>query len=228
MSTAQQARQPAGVPAGGQFAASPHAEAADVSLDATPPSRRRRPIVRPTKGVRYDVTFLRDPGDDEPYEVTTTLVADGPDPDGIWLRSIDGSETRRIDTITRFEPTAKVLARRETELARELAQVRAQHRDQILDDIRAELAPSFSHVDRIEFRSEEESDYPVDVYAVGTGHDGQPKHMAIGGGHAWHTGPHMAVSDLVSEWPSAYSSGESPERTYVLDLAQRRILPDDR
>lgn len=218
-------RQPAGVPAGGQFAASGHAEADAVVLEEV----RHRPRVQPTKGVRYDVTYLREPGDgDEPYPVRTSFVADAADPDGVWLRAEDGSASLRIDTITHFEPTAKALARRSIELSRELGQVRQQHRDQIIDDIRAELASSFSQVDRIEFRSEEESDYPVDVYAVGTGHDGQPKHMAIGGGHAWHTGPHMAVPDLVSEWPSAYAPGESPERTYVLDLAQRRVLADDR
>jgi hypothetical protein len=217
-------RQPAGVPTGGQFAASGHAEADAVVLEEV----RHRPRVQPTKGVRYDVTYLRDPGDDEPYPVRISLVADAADPDGVWLRAEDGSAALRIDTITHFEPSAKALARRTIELSRELAQVRQQHRDQILDDIRAELAPSFAQVDRIEFVSEIESDYPVDVCAVGTGRDGQPKNMAIGGGHTWHTGPHMAVPDLLSEWPSVYATGESPERTYVLDLAQRRILPDDR
>lgn len=225
MSTTQQARQPGGTPKGGRFAPDTHAEAGQVELAAN----TYRPPVHPTKGVRYDVTYLREPGDgDEPYPVRTSFVADAADPDGVWLRAEDGSAVLRIDTITHFEPTAKALARRSIELSRELGQVRQQHRDQIIDDIRAELASSFSQVDRIEFRSEEESDYPVDVCAVGTGHDGQPKHMAIGGGHAWHTGPHMAVPDLVSEWPSAYAPGESPERTYVLDLAKRRILPDDR
>lgn len=225
MSTTQQARQPGGTPKGGRFAPDTHAEAGQVELAAN----TYRPPVHPTKGVRYDVGYERDPGDgDDPYEVRTSFVADTADPDGVWLRAEDGSAVLRIDTITHFEPTAKALARREIELARELAQVRAQHRDQILDDIRAELAPSFAEVERIEFVAERESDWPVDVYAIGTGHDGQPKHMAIGGGHTWHTGPHMAVPDMLAEWPSAYTSGESPERTYVLDLAQRRVLADDR
>lgn len=220
-----QARQPAGVPTGGRFAPDAHSEADQVELAAT----TYRPPVHPTKGVRYDVAYERDPGDgDDPYEVRTSFVADAADPEGVWLRAEDGSTSLRIDTITHFEPTAKALARRSIELSRELGRVRQQHRDQILDDIRAELAPSFAQVDRIEFVSEIESDWPVDVYAIGTGHDGQPKHMAIGGGHTWHTGPHMAVPDMLAEWPSAYTSGESPERTYVLDLAQRRVLADDR
>ena len=224
MSTTQQSRQPAGVPAGGQFASSTHAEADSVALDAPAVPRA---VVRPTKGVSYEVTYLRTPDGDDPYPVTTTIVAGDPDPDGVWLRSADGSETRRIDTITRFEPTSKVLARRKSELARELFETHRALRSQILDHMRADLASSFSEVERIEFRLEDESDWPIDVYAIGTGTDGKPKTMAVGGGHAWHTGPHMAVHDLLSDWPDDYDDG-SDHRCFALDMAQRRIVPDER
>jgi hypothetical protein len=215
---------------GGRFTETGHDEALDVTLDGDPGPPARRPIVRPVQGVRYTFTYMRDPGDDEPYPITETIVSGEPDPDGVWLYGENRSSSRRIADITHFELASKVAGRKVTEMARALGEARLAHRDLLRDDINADLARSFSKVERIEFELQDESDYPVDVYAQGIGHDGQLKMVAVGGGHTWHDGPHMRVPEALYEWPSEYVRDDDglDGRSYYLDMERGLLVQEER